>query len=187
MLAATQLRVGTIIKFEGALYRVTYIMHRTPGNKRGFVQAKLRNLDNNKVIDYRFASDDKIENPSLETKEMQYLYSENDQSAFHFMDTKTYDQVAISREVLEDFIPYLQENMTMLIGFHEHNPITIELPETMDFKVITTPPDIKGSTATTSFKHATLQNGLVVMVPPFVKEGDVVRVKTETGEYLERV
>ncbi len=187
MIPATQLRIGAIVKFNGDIYRVTYIMHRTPGNKRGFVQAKLRSLANNKVIDNRFASDDKIENLSLDIKQMQYLYAENDKSSFHFMDNKTFDQVSIRRDVLEEFIPYLKENENISIGFHEHEPVTIELPETMDFKIVTTAPEIKGSTATTSFKPAELDNGITVMVPPFVKEGDVIRIKTESSEYLERV
>lgn len=187
MISATQIRVGTIIKFEGELYRCTYIMHRTPGNKRGFVQVKMRNMQSHKVIDYRFSSDDKVENPMLDFKEMQYLYSENDQSGFHFMDTSTYDQVMITSDALEGLVPYLRENMFIKVGFYENNPVTIELPETMDFKVITTQPDIKGGTVTTTFKPATLENGIEVTVPPFVKEGDVVRIKTESGEYVERV
>lgn len=187
MISATQIRVGIIIKFEGELYRVTYIMHRTPGNKRGFVQVKMRNMQDHKVIDYRFASDDKVENPLLDYKEMQYMYAENDQSAFYFMDTVTYDQVMITSEALEGLIPFLRENMLIKVGFYEDNPVTIELPETMDFKVVTTQPDIKGSTATTTFKPATLENGLEISVPPFVKEGDVVRIKTESSEYVERV
>ena len=186
MISATDIRVGTIIKFEGKLYRCTYIMHRTPGNKRGFVQTKLRNLENNKVIDYRFRSEDTVESPSLDHKEMEYLYAEADGSLFHFMDTRTFDQLVIGRDVMEDFIPYLKDNMKIVMGFYEQRPVTVHLPKAMPFTVITTQPELKGATATNSFKPATLENGLEVQVPPFIREGDVVTIDPETGEYLSR-
>lgn len=186
MISATQLRVGTLLKFEGELYRCTYIMHRTPGNKRGFVQAKLRNMDNNKVIDYRFGSDDKIEDLSLDYKKMQFSYAENDGSAFHFMDNENFDQITIGKDVLEESIPFLQENMEILIGFYDHKAVTIQLPQTMDFKVVSCPPDIKGGSVTASYKTAKLSNGLDVGVPGFIKEGDTIRINTADREYLER-
>lgn len=187
MIMGTKIRVGTIIKFEGQLYRCTYIMHRTPGNKRGFVQTKLRNLTNNKVIDYRFGSDDKVESPSLDFREMEYLYAENDMSLFHFMDTRTFDQMTLGRDVIEDFIPYLKDNMKIVMGFYEGKPLTIQLPTSMEFKVATTQPELKGATATNSFKPATLENGVEIMVPPFIKEGDMIVIDPEAGEYLSRV
>ncbi len=186
MIMATDIRVGTIIKFEGALYRCTYIMHRTPGNKRGFVQTKLKSLANGKVIDYRFGSDDKVESPSLDHKEMEYLYAESDMSLFHFMDTKNFDQFVLGRAVLEEFIPYLQENMKIVMSFYDGDPVAIHLPKSLKFKVVSTPPDLKGATATNAYKPATLENGVELTVPPFIKEGDIIVVDPEAGEYLER-
>ena len=183
---ATDIRVGMIIKFEGELYRCTYIMHRTPGNKRGFVQTKLKSLSNGKVIDYRFGSDDKVESPSLDHKEMEYLYAEEDGSLFHFMDTKAFDQVVLNRDILEEFIPYLQENMKIIMAFYDGKPVAIHLPKSLQFKVTSTPPDLKGATATNKYKPATLENGIEILVPPFIKEGDIVVIDPELGEYVER-
>ncbi len=186
MISATDIRVGMILKWQGQLYRCTYIMHRTPGNKRGMMQTRLRNLDNGKVIEYRFRSEDVVDNPSLDHKEMEFLYADEGGHLFHFMDTKNFDQLVLGRDVMEDFIPYLKDNMKIVMGFYEDKPITIQLPKTLDFRIVATQPELKGATATNSYKPATLENGLEIQVPAFVGEGDMVRINPETGEYLER-
>jgi elongation factor P len=183
-LLATQLRKGMIVKIDRDLYRIFDRQHVTPGNLRGFVRVKMRNLRTQAMAEEKFRSEDLVERATLEEKEMQYLY--NDGSGYHFMDTESYEQVQLSADVLGDAVGFLKPEMSIHIEFYGEQPVGIELPQTVDLKVVETTPAIKGSTASAQLKPATLETGVVVNVPPFVSEGDVVRINTETGEYLSR-
>jgi elongation factor P len=183
-LLATQLRKGMIIKLDNELYRIHDRQHVTPGNLRGFVRLKMRNLRSQSMSEHKARSEDVIERATLDEKEMQYLY--NDAQGYHFMDTETYDQIHLSSEVLGDSTGFLKAEMTIRVEFYGAEPVGIELPQTVDLKVVETVPAIKGATATNQLKPATLETGVIVQVPPFIGEGDVIRVNTETAEYLSR-
>jgi elongation factor P len=179
------MKKGMLIKMGADLFRVLELQHFTPGNKRGFVQAKLRNIRTTTLIDHKFRSEDDVERATLDERQMQYLYRDGD--SFHFMDTSTYEQLHIATEVLGDSVNYLIPDATITVEFYGAEPVGIELPQTVDLKVEDTVPGIKGATASAQVKPATLETGLVVQVPPFVNTGDRIRVNTETGEYLSRV
>ena len=166
------------------LYRVLEVQHVTPGNLRGFVRVKARNIRSGSLYDQKLRSEDFVERAVLEEREMQYLYHEGD--AYHFMDTSSYEQIHISADTLGDSVNYLKAEMTIQVEFYGSDPVGIELPQTVDLKVLDTVPGIKGATASAQVKPATLETGLVVQVPPFVNTGDLIRVNTETGEYLSR-
>jgi elongation factor P len=183
-LLATQLRKGMIVKIDNKLFRIFDRQHVTPGNLRGFVRVKMRNIQNGSMAEEKFRSEDIVERVSLEQKEMQYLY--NDNEGYHFMDTATYDQVQLQSDLLGDMVGFLKPEMSVEVEFYGENPIGIELPQTVDLKVVSTMPAIKGATATNQTKPATLETGVVIQVPPFIGEGDVIRVNTETGEYQTR-
>jgi elongation factor P len=178
------MKKGMLIKMGEDLCRVLSVEHVTPGNLRGFVRARLRNIRNGALVDNRFRSEDTVERATLDEREMQYLYQDGD--AFYFMDTASFDQVHISSEALGDSVGYLKAEMTIQVEFYGSEPVGIELPLTVDLKVVETAPGIKGATASNQIKPATTETGLVVNVPPFVNEGDMIRVSTETGEYLAR-
>ena len=181
---ATRLKNGMLFQLNQDLYRVLEVNHVTPGNLRGFVRVKARNIRNGSLYDQKLRSEDFVERAILEEKEMQYLYHEGD--AYHFMDTSSYEQIHISSDTLGDSINYLKAEMTIQVEFYGEEPVGIELPQTVDLKVLDTAPGIKGATASAQVKPATLETGLVVQVPPFVNTGDLIRVNTETGEYLSR-
>jgi elongation factor P len=183
-LLATQLRKGMIVKIENKLFRIFDRQHVTPGNLRGFVRVKMRNIQNGSMAEEKFRSEDIVERVSLEQKEMQYLYNDND--GYHFMDTATYDQVQLQADLIGDLVGFLKPEMSVEVEFYGENPIGIELPQTVDLKVVSTMPAIKGATATNQTKPATLETGVIIQVPPFIGEGDVIRVNTETGEYQTR-
>ena len=174
-----------LVKMENDLYRVLELQHVTPGNLRGFVRAKFRNIRNGSLSDQKLRSEDSVERAVLDEHEMQYLYKDGD--SYHFMDTSTYEQLHIDAEVLGDAANYLVPEATINVEFYETEPVGIELPQTVDLKVIETVPGIKGATASAQVKPATLETGLVVQVPPFINIGDSVRVNTETGEYLRKL
>ena len=184
MIQATQLRAGMAILHEGNLCRILSVQHITPGNWRGMVQAKLRNLKSGNSFEYRFRSEDRVEKADLEEHEMEFLYASGDD--FHFMNTDTYDQVAITREDLGQAVDYLVPNTKVLVEFYEHRPVGVELPITVDLKVVETQPGMKGASASNSGKPAVLETGLQVSVPQFIDVGDVVRIDTAEGKYLER-
>jgi elongation factor P len=182
---ATRLRKGHLIKYNGELCRILDMQHVTPGNLRGFVRVRMRNLKNQSQLEHRFRSEDVVERAALDEREMQYLYS--DASGHHFMDTTTYEQTQLSDESLGESKLYLLPESTIRVEFYEGAPVGLELPQTVDLKVVETTPSIKGATAAAQVKPAQLETGLVVQVPAFVNEGDVIRVNTESGEYLSRV
>jgi elongation factor P len=173
-----------LIKVDQDLFRVLELQHVTPGNLRGFVRVKLRNIRNGSVSDQKLRSEDTLDRATLDEREMQYLYQ--DGADYYFMDTTSFEQIHISSEALGDSVNYLKPEMTISVEFYGSEPVGIELPQAVDLKVTDTVPGIKGATASAQVKPATLETGLVVQVPPFVNSGDVVRVNTETGEYLSR-
>jgi len=181
---ATRLRKGMLIKMGEHLFRVLELQHVTPGNLRGFVRVKLRNIRTRALADQKLRSEDEIERATLDEKSMQYLYRDGD--SFHFMDTETYEQIALTEEILGDAMDYMVAESVIEMEFYGTEPVGIELPPTVDLTVVETTPAIKGATASAQLKPATLETGLVVQVPPFVSEGDRVRINTETGEYQSR-
>jgi elongation factor P len=182
---ATRLKKGNLIKMGTDLLRVLDLHHITPGNKRGHVLAKLRDIRSNRLMDHKFRSEDDVERATLDEREMQFLYRDGD--IYHFMDTSTYEQVHLSTEVLGESALYLLPESLINVEFYESEAVGIHLPLTVDLKVAETVPGIKGATASAQVKPATLETGLVVTVPSFINENDRIRVNTETGEYLSRV
>jgi elongation factor P len=181
---ATRLKKGMLVKMEQDLFRVLELQHVTPGNLRGFVRVKLRNIRSGSLSDQKLRSEDSVERATLDEREMQYLYHDGDD--YYFMDTSSYEQIHINSEALGESVHYLKGEMTINVEFYGSEPVGIELPQTVDLKVVDTVPGIKGATASNQIKPATLETGLVVSVPPFINTGDMIRVNTETGEYLAR-
>jgi len=184
MIQATQLRSGMAILHEGNLCRVLSVQHITPGNWRGMVQTKLRNLRSGTQTEYRFRSEDKAERVTLEQHEMEYLYESDGQ--YHFMNTENFEQIALEADLLGNAVRFLIPNSRIQVELHEGRPMGVSLPKTIDLKVVETAPGLKSATVTNVLKPATTETGLVVQVPNFIGEGDVIRVDTETGEYLSR-
>ncbi len=185
MIPATQLRRGMVIKKDGELFSVFSAQHKTPGNLRGFVQAKLRNLRSGAMIDHRYRSVDLVEKVSLDEHEMEYLYK--DGKDYHFMNTETYDQTHLNEEILGESVYYLTPNIRIKVEFYEGNPIGIDLPATVDMEVIETEPGLKSATASNVTKPAKMETGLIVQVPPFIDAGEKIRIDTNEGKYMERV
>ncbi len=185
MIQATQIRPGMIIIHEGELYRVTVVKHLTPGNKRGFMQTKMKNLKSGIGTEYKFRSEDRVEQATLYTRQMQYLYAEGD---FHtFMDTENYEQVTLTEEDIADLLPFLLPNAVVEVEFYDGKPIGVSPPSTVELQVVDTEPSLKGATASASYKPAKLETGVTIQVPPFIQVGDRVRVDPSEGTYLERV
>jgi elongation factor P len=181
---ATRLKKGMLVKIDQDLFRVLELQHVTPGNLRGFVRVKFRNIRSGNLSDQKLRSEDTLDRATLDERDMQYLYKDGDD--YYFMDTASYEQIHITSEVLGDSTNYLKAEMTIKVEFYGAEPVGIEMPPSVDLKVLDTSPGIKGATASNQVKPATLETGLVVNVPPFVNTGDVVKVNTETGEYLSR-
>lgn len=173
-----------VIKFNNELHSVFSMVHRTPGNLRGFVQAKMRNLRSGSMIEHRFSSEDKIERISLDEQEMEYLYDDGED--FHFMNTETFEQMHLNKDLLGDGVNYLIPNMKVAVEFYEGKPISVELPPSVELTVVETEPGLKGATVSNVTKPAKLETGLVVQVPPFINQGERIRVSTSEGSYLER-
>lgn len=182
---ANDLRPGMVISHNGELYSIYKAEHRTPGNLRAFVQAKMRHLRTGAIADYRFRSTDTVERAVIDETDMQYLYSDGD--SYHFMNTANYEQVHLHQDVIGDRAKYLVPDVVIKVEYYEGRPIDIALPQTVDLKIVDTEPGIKGGSATNVTKPATLETGLVVNVPPFINAGETIRVDTAEGTYLERV
>ncbi|MGB9793222.1 MAG: elongation factor P [Thermacetogeniaceae bacterium] len=185
MISTNDFRTGLTIEVDGEVYTVVEFQHVKPGKGSAFVRSKLKNLKTGAVIERTFRAGEKVPRAHLERKEMQYLYREGD--SYVFMDNETYDQVSLTSEQLGENVKYLKENMNIYLLTYEGNLIGIELPNFVELKVVEADPGVRGDTATGGTKSATLETGLVIQVPLFVEVGDVVRVDTRTGEYLERV
>lgn len=184
MLPATKMRVGMVIKFNNELYSVFRTEHRTPGNLRGFVQAKLRSLRTGSMMEHRFSSEDVVEKAILDEQEYEYMY--DDGEYFYFMNTENYEQMHFTKDLLGDAVNYLIPQLKVAVEFYEGKPISVELPPTVDMTVLETEPGLKGSTVSNVTKPAKMETGLVVQVPPFINEGEKIRVNTTEGTYQER-
>ncbi|HXB57010.1 MAG TPA: elongation factor P [Vicinamibacteria bacterium] len=184
MIQATQMKRGMCIKHDNDLYRVVATQHITPGNWRGMVQAKIRHLKSGSIIEHRFRSDDRVERAILDETEMEFLYKDGDM--YHFMNNESFEQMALSAEVLGDAVPYLFPNIKLKIEMYEERPVGIELPLTVELKVVETEPAIKGASVSNQSKPARMETGLMVQVPPFIAEGDVIKIDTASGAYIER-
>jgi elongation factor P len=184
MISATQMRPGMVIKFNNELHSVFSVTHRTPGNLRGFVQAKMRNLRSGNMTEHRFSSEDRVEKAALEEHEMEYLY--DDGEYFYFMNSETYEQMHLTKDLLGDATGYLIPQLKVTVEFYEGKPISVELPATVDLTVVETEPGLKGATVSNVTKPAKMETGIVVQVPPFITEGEKIRVNTAEGTYQER-
>jgi elongation factor P len=185
MATTSDLRVGTIIKFNGELHTVVSVEHRTPGNLRAFYQVKMRNMINGKMIENRFRSGEVVEIERLEQKIFQFLYKDGDN--YYFMDNDTYDQIHISEEIAGEQGHFLKGGQNIQINFHDGNPLSVDMPPHVELKVISAPPGVKGNTATNVTKQVTVETGAIINAPLFINEGDTIKVDTRTSEYLERV
>ena len=183
-MTAKDIRRGMVILYSNVPHRVLDCQHRTPGNLRAFVQAKLRNIVTGLSTEARFSSTEAVERVTLEQHEMEFLYESD--GLYNFMNTENFEQVALDGDVLGDAVNYLIPNSRIVIEFHDVTPMGVELPKTIDLKVTDTPPGLKTATVTNALKPATTETGLVVQVPNFINTGDVIRVDTETGAYLQR-
>jgi elongation factor P len=184
MINATQIRKGMVLKIEGKLFKVLEATHITPGKGQALMQTKLRNLNDQTLLDYRFRSKDKVEQAYLEKIEMEFLYQ--DGNDYVFMNLDNYEQIKLSQDVIGDEIAYLIPNVVFFIERHEGSPVGVEPPLTLDIKVIKTEPFLKGATQSASSKPAELETGITINVPPFIKEGDIIRIDTRDNKYLER-
>jgi elongation factor P len=185
MISTNDLRTGLTIDVDGEVYSVVEFQHVKPGKGAAFVRTKLKNMRTGRVVEQTFRAGEKVNRVHIERKEMQYLYREAE--SIVFMDNETYEQVSITEDQLGDNINYLQENMNIFVLIYNGELMGIDLPHSVELKVATTEPGVRGDTASGATKSATLETGLVIQVPLFVDEGDIVKVDTKTGEYLERV
>ncbi|MDH4223572.1 MAG: elongation factor P [candidate division Zixibacteria bacterium] len=184
MLSTTDFRKGLRIKIEGEPYYIIDFQHARTAQRRAFVRTRLKNIKTGAVLERTFSAGETFEEPDFEDKWMQYLYSSGDE--FHFMDSKTYEQTILNVEQLGDYRWYLKENGEYRILFFEGKPVSLDLPASVILKIVETDPAIKGDSVTNITKSATLETGLKVKVPLFIKEGDSIKIDTRTGEYLER-
>jgi len=181
---ASELKRGMIIRDGGELFAIIDIEHRTPGNLRAIYQTTMKSVVGEKLINKRFSPADSVERVDLESKKAQYLYS--DHSGIHFMDMENYESLVLSKEMVGKSKDYLKENQEVEILYHEHQPVTIEIPVSVKLKIVESAPGAKGDTSGRAMKPATLETGLVVNVPLFIEEGEVIMVDSRTGEYLGR-
>ena len=181
---ATQMRPGMVIKFNNDLHSVFSVEHRTPGNLRAFIQAKLRNLRTGAMFEHRFRSGDAIDKVIVDEVDMEYLYNEGD--SYYFMNTENYEQTYLSKEVLGDSVDYLIPNLQIKIEYFDGKAVGVELPQVVELTVVETEPGLKSATATNVTKAAKTETGLVVQVPPFINEGEKIRVDTSDGAYMSR-
>ena len=181
---ATQLRPGMIIKHKDDLHSVFSVEHRTPGNLRAFIQAKLRNVRTGAMFVERFRSPDPIDRVHVDSIKMEFLYNDGDD--YYFMDQNTYEQTPLKHDTLGDAVEYLTPNLLIEVSFHDGKPVGIELPSHVEMTVVETEPGIKSATASSVTKPAKMETGLVVQVPPFINEGERIRIDTAEGTYMSR-
>jgi len=184
MVSTADFRNGLVIIHNGALMEIVEFQHVKPGKGGAFVRTKLRNVLTGRVLENTFRSGEKMEDARLETQEYQYLYTDGD--LYHFMDNRTYEQIAVGADIVGDSSAYMKENENVSLVFHEGKVIKLELPFTVELTITQTDPGVQGDRAQGGTKPATLETGCVVQVPLFVGEGEVVKVDTRTGAYLER-
>ena len=184
LIQATQLRAGMVLEYNQDLWRVMTVTHITPGIWRGMVQTKLRNIKTGSQTENRFRSEDRVERIILSQHTMQFLYQDGDD--FHFMNTETFEQITIPKELIEEVAGFLTPNLEVEVEFYETTPLNVTLPKTVSLKVMQTDPGMRNAAVTNTLKPATLETGMVIQVPHFVAEGDTITINTETKEYLSR-
>jgi len=184
MIKASELKKGRLVQHENQLYTVHSVQHVAKGNWRSYIQSRLKHVKSGNLIDVRYAVDDRVETPFIDTRPYEYLYREGDH--FVLMDQQTYDQIHVPADAMEGAELYLKGNETVLCGIVDGKIVTVELPNVVELAVVDAPPVSRGATVTNQTKDATLETGLKVRVPPFIEKGEVVRIDTRTGEYVER-
>ena len=182
---AIQIRKGNVLEWNNDLYRVTEANHVTPGKGPAMMQVKMKRLSDGNKAENRFRPDEAVEKATLINLEYQYLY--DDGQSLCFMDLETYEQIHISKDMLEDQINYLLPETIVQVLFHNSTPIDVELPASVELKIVDTEPNMKGATVSSSYKPATLETGLITQIPPFIENGEIIRVDTRDGKYLDRV
>ena len=185
MISTSDFRTGLTIELDDDAYQVIDFQHVKPGKGAAFVRAKVKNIKTGQVLEKTFRAGEKMPQARIARKDMEFLYE--DGLFYHFMDSETYEQTAIDKEVVEEIEPFLKENMEIQVSFYGTEVVNVELPNTVDLKVVQTTPDVRGDTASGGGKPATLETGAVISVPFFIKIGDVVKVNTSSGEYITRV
>jgi len=185
MYSTSDFRKGLKIEINGEPFTIVDFLHVKPGKGGAFVRTTLKSLVTGNVIDRTFRSGEKVGKPDLEEKQMQYLYES--EGEFHFMDNETYDQSFLTADQLGDARSYLQENVVVAVLFHNGKPLGVEVPIFVELAVAASEPGVRGDTASGGTKPATMETGLVVQVPLFINEGDVLKLDTRTGKYIERV
>ena len=185
MIAATQMKVGNLIMHNGKPHRVTAVVHRTPGNLRGFVQATLVNIESGSKNEHRFSSEDKVERATLEEHSLQFSYRAGND--FHFMNTESYEMVALEKDVLGEAVNYLIEGMVITAMFFEGRVVGVDVPMFVELTVKETTPNIKGAAVQNTSKPAILETGFEIKVPPYIESGNRVKIDTRTGHFVERV
>ena len=182
---ANSLRAGMCVLHNNEVCSIMSVTHHTPGNLRAFVQVRMRNLKNGNSFEHRFASTESVERAILDTIPMEYLYSDGDMH--HFMSQENYEQVTLSNDALGDTLLYILPNSVIKVDFYEGMPVGVELPNTVILEIVETEPGMKGATASSSYKPAKMQTGLVVQIPPFVEAGAKIEIDTRENKYLRRV
>mgnify|MGYP003123742743 FL=1 len=178
------IRPGNVVEHKGGLWVAVKIQHTQPGKGGAYLQVELKNLRDGSKLNERFRSSESVEKVRLEQKPHQFLYEDGE--LLTFMDTSTYEQVSIAKDMVGERAAFLQDGMDVEIEFHEDSPLTVILPEQVVLEITDTEPTVKGQTAASSYKPAILENGMRVMVPPFCGSGEKIVVNTETSEYLKR-
>lgn len=185
MTTTNDLRTGMVLEIDGQLWSVVEFLHVKPGKGGAFVRTKLKNLSTGRVIDKTFNAGERVKDVRIDRVEMQYLYESGDE--YHFMNTETFDQIALPSSMVQEIADLMKENMIVTVQMRDGQPIGVELPTFVDLKVVDTAPGVKGDTVSGGTKPATLETGKVIQVPLFIEAGSIVRVDTRTGEYVSRV
>lgn len=185
MAKASDIKNGSILRFNGELVAVEEFIHRTPGNLRAFYQAKMRNVKSGKLVEYRFRTDEEVEICRVETNDYQYLYEDGD--FFVVMDNTSFEQFNIPKQLFGTSARFMKEGINVIIAFESDEPIQAQLPSSLELLITYTEPAVKGDTSTNATKYATVETGVEIRVPLFINEGEKVRVDTRTGDYIERV
>jgi elongation factor P len=183
-ISATQLRPGMVIKHNDQLHLVFKVEHRTPGNLRAFIQAKLRNLKSGAMFEHRFRSADSVDKVVVDEVSMEFLYADSDD--YYFMNPVDFEQTVLKGDTLGDAVEYLTPNLQIKISYYDDKPVGVELPSSVDLEVVETEPGLKSATASSVTKPAKMETGLMVQVPPFINAGEKIKVDTSEGAYLSR-
>lgn len=185
MISTNDFKKGVKIEYNNAAWVIVEFQHVNPGKGSAFVRTKLKNLETARTVEVTFKSGDKVGIPDVQTPEMQYLY--NDGSSYTFMDQESFDQISLSQDEMGDAKDYLMENMVVSVTYYKGRPVAVELPNFVEMKVVETQPNIRGDTSGGGGKPAKMETGLMVTVPFHIKEGEILKIDTRTGEYIEKV